>query len=175
MGRFFGSGSRETSEAGEIRILTNSATQNASQRGPRGCESTIETERKSTDFVRRIRHRWEVARSIFSVHPCLLILMTGSLGVGRAVVFGACGPASFVFSEGYRVGLCQQASIASAGNLSARLRMRLAGDPVPVLHDHAALSDLELQSRHSHVFHDGLQITEGGRRAALAPGISRRT
>ena len=29
MGRFFGSGSRETSEAvGEIRILTNSATQN---------------------------------------------------------------------------------------------------------------------------------------------------
>lgn len=29
--------------------------------------------------------------------------------------------------------------------------------PVPVLHDHAALSDLELQSRHSHVFHDGLQ------------------
>ena len=33
MGRFFGSGSCETSEAvGEIRILTNSATQNVSQR-----------------------------------------------------------------------------------------------------------------------------------------------
>ena len=33
MGRFFGSGSRETSEAvGEIRILTSSATHKASQR-----------------------------------------------------------------------------------------------------------------------------------------------
>ena len=33
MGRFFGSGSRETSEAvGDIRILTNSAAKNASQR-----------------------------------------------------------------------------------------------------------------------------------------------
>jgi hypothetical protein len=41
MGRFFGNGSRETSEAvGEIRILSNSATQhasqNASQRNPWG-------------------------------------------------------------------------------------------------------------------------------------------
>ncbi|MCA9009368.1 MAG: hypothetical protein KDB01_06460 [Planctomycetaceae bacterium] len=30
--------------------------------------------------------------------------------------------------------------------------------PVPVLHDHAALSDLALQSRHSQKFHDGLCV-----------------
>jgi hypothetical protein len=68
----------------------------------------------------------ESLRSIFSVHPCLLILMTASLSVG-VLLFPGVRPRLVVFLEGHRVGLCQQASIASAGNLSAGLRMRLAG------------------------------------------------